>query len=80
MAWREGKIASDDARRRVTPFEEADAARVRYLQIGIGDRRLRSDKWQSGHWDGVSSIEPDAHLIGGDLRSIAHRNYQLMEW
>ena len=33
MAWREGKIASDDAWRRVTPFEEADAARVRYLQI-----------------------------------------------
>lgn len=33
MAWREGKIASDDAWRRVTPFEQADAARVRYLQI-----------------------------------------------
>ena len=30
-AWREGKIASDDAWRRVEPFEEADAARVRYL-------------------------------------------------
>jgi hypothetical protein len=33
MAWREGKIASDEAWRRVTPFEGADAARVRYLQI-----------------------------------------------
>lgn len=32
-AWREGKIASDDAWRRVEPFEEADAARVRYLTI-----------------------------------------------
>jgi integrase len=30
-AWREGKIASDDAWRRVAPFREADAARVRYL-------------------------------------------------
>jgi integrase len=33
MSWREGKIASDDAWRRVPPFEQADAARVRYLQI-----------------------------------------------
>ncbi len=32
-AWREGKIPSDDAWRRVEPFEEADAARVRYLTI-----------------------------------------------
>jgi integrase len=32
-AWREGKIPSDDAWRRVEPFEEADAARVRYLAI-----------------------------------------------
>lgn len=30
-AWREGKMASDDAWRRVVPFREADAARVRYL-------------------------------------------------
>ena len=30
-AWREGKVASDDAWRRVVPFREADAARVRYL-------------------------------------------------
>jgi integrase len=29
--WREGKVASDDAWRRVVPFREADAARVRYL-------------------------------------------------
>ena len=32
-AWREGKIASDDPWRRVEPFEEADAARVRYLAM-----------------------------------------------
>ena len=32
-AWREKKIASDDAWRRVGPFEEADAARVRYLLL-----------------------------------------------
>ncbi len=32
-AWRDGKIASDDAWRRVEPFEEADAARIRYLTI-----------------------------------------------
>jgi integrase len=30
-AWREGKVASDNAWRRVTPFREADAARVHYL-------------------------------------------------
>jgi integrase len=32
-AWREGKIPSDEAWRRVEPFEQADAARVRYLTI-----------------------------------------------
>jgi integrase len=32
-AWREGKIASDDAWRRVEPFAEADAARIRYLTM-----------------------------------------------
>ena len=30
-AWREGKVPSDDAWRRVAPFREADAARARYL-------------------------------------------------
>jgi integrase len=30
-AWREGKVQSDDAWRRVKPFEETDAARARYL-------------------------------------------------
>ena len=32
-AWREGKIPSDDAWRRVEPFEQADAARVHYLSM-----------------------------------------------
>jgi hypothetical protein len=30
-AWREGKAPSDDAWRRVTPFRDVDAGRVRYL-------------------------------------------------
>lgn len=30
-AWREGKVASDDAWRRVQPFKETDQARTRYL-------------------------------------------------
>jgi integrase len=30
-AWREGKVSSDDAWRRVKPFKEVDAARLRYL-------------------------------------------------
>jgi integrase len=30
-AWREDKVSSDEAWRRVAPFREADAARVRYL-------------------------------------------------
>jgi integrase len=42
MAWREGKIASDDAWRRVTPFEQADAARVRYLQIDEARRLINA--------------------------------------
>jgi integrase len=32
-AWRDGKLVDDGAWRRVEPFEEADAARVRYLTI-----------------------------------------------
>jgi integrase len=39
-AWREGKIASDAAWRRVEPFEEADAARVRYLTIAEAQRLI----------------------------------------
>jgi integrase len=41
-AWREGKISSDEAWRRVEPFEEADAARVRYLTIAEAKRLLNA--------------------------------------
>jgi integrase len=41
-AWRDGKIASDDAWRRVEPFEEVGAARVRYLTVAEAKRLLNS--------------------------------------
>lgn len=41
-AWREGKTPSDDAWRRVRPFPEADAARVRYLMIDEARRLLNA--------------------------------------
>lgn len=31
LAWREGHVASDDAWRRVQPFQKVDTARIRYL-------------------------------------------------
>ena len=37
-AWREGKIASDDAWRRVKPFPKVDAPKVRYLTVAEGTR------------------------------------------
>ena len=37
-AWREGKVASDKEWRSVQPFEGADAARVRYLQVSEAQR------------------------------------------
>ena len=41
-AWREGKIPSDEAWRRVEPFEDADAARVRYLTVVEAKRLLNA--------------------------------------
>ena len=41
-AWREGRIASDAAWRRVEPFEGADAARVRYLTIAEAQRLINA--------------------------------------
>jgi integrase len=41
-AWREGKISSDDAWRRVEPFEEADGARARYLTVVEAKRLLNA--------------------------------------
>jgi integrase len=41
-AWREGKIPSDETWRRVQPFEEVDAARVRYLAVAEAQRLLNA--------------------------------------
>jgi integrase len=41
-AWRESKIPSDTAWRTVEPFEEADAARVRYLTIAEAQRLINA--------------------------------------
>ena len=41
-AWREGKIPSDDAWRRVEPFEEVDGARARYLTVAEAKRLLNA--------------------------------------
>jgi integrase len=41
-AWRDGKIVSDDAWRRVEPFKEADAARVRYLSLDESRRLINA--------------------------------------
>jgi integrase len=41
-AWRDGKIPSGEPWRRVEPFEEADAARIRYLTIGEAKRLLNA--------------------------------------
>jgi integrase len=41
-AWREGRIPSDTAWRTVEPFEEADAARVRYLTVAEAKRLVNA--------------------------------------
>jgi integrase len=43
-AWREGKIPSDEPWRRVEPFEDADAARVRYLTVAEAKRLLNASE------------------------------------
>jgi integrase len=43
-AWREGKVASDAEWRRVEPFENVDAARVRYLTIAEAKRLLNASE------------------------------------
>jgi integrase len=40
--WREGKIPSDQGWRRVRPFEQVDAARVRYLTVTEGKRLVNA--------------------------------------
>jgi integrase len=42
QAWREGLVASDSAWRRVKPFAQVDAARVRYLTIAETQRLLNA--------------------------------------
>ena len=41
-AWREGKVATDAAWRRVEPFENVDAARVRYLTVAEARRLINA--------------------------------------
>lgn len=41
-AWRNGKIASDTAWRRVEPFENVDSARVRYLTVAECKRLIHA--------------------------------------
>ena len=41
-AWRKHKIHSDDAWRRVEPFEDVDAARVRYLSVAEAKRLVNA--------------------------------------
>lgn len=41
-AWREGMISSDDAWRRVQPFKNVDAARVRYLDLDEAQRLINA--------------------------------------
>jgi integrase len=40
--WRDGKVASDSAWRRVEPFEGVESARVRYLQMAEADRLINA--------------------------------------
>jgi len=41
-AWREKRIASDDAWRRVTPYENVDAARLQYLTVPEAQRLINA--------------------------------------
>jgi integrase len=43
-AWREGKLPSDTAWRRVEPFENVDAARLRYLTVAEARRLINGCK------------------------------------
>ncbi|ABE62952.1 phage integrase [Nitrobacter hamburgensis X14] len=42
MAWRDGKVPTDAAWRRVTPFESVDQARIRYLSMDEAKRLLEA--------------------------------------
>jgi integrase len=56
-AWREGKVSTDAAWRRVEPFEGVEAARVRYLTVAEAQRL-------------VNAAEPDfRRLVRGALQT-----------
>lgn len=42
LAWREGKVAADTAWRRVAPFKNVTAARVRYLSVAEAKRLINA--------------------------------------
>jgi integrase len=42
LSWRDGKVASDTAWRRVQPFEGVDAARVGYLSVAEAKRLINA--------------------------------------
>ena len=42
MAWREGQVTSDAEWRRVEPFENVDAARIRYLKVEEAKRLINA--------------------------------------
>ena len=76
-AWREGKIPSDDAWRRVEPFEEADAARVRYLSIDECRRLLGLDHLSDEEVREIrDTLYAFAHaLVEGFLRDNSPKRY-----
>lgn len=41
-AWRDGRVPSDTAWRRVEPFENVEAARIRYLSVAEGKRLINA--------------------------------------
>jgi integrase len=41
-AWRDGRVSSDAAWRRVEPFEDVDAARLRYLSVAEAQRLINA--------------------------------------
>jgi integrase len=43
-AWRDGRVSSDAAWRRVQPFENVDAARVRYLTVAEAKRLINASE------------------------------------
>ena len=45
-AWRDGRVQSDAAWRRVEPFENVDAARIRYLTVAESKRLLNASETQ----------------------------------